>query len=363
MNAKVLILCPNISEKGGVAYYYKLIQKHFASEIVSLDFYYTGKELNKNGLFARIAKSLFDLISLVNIIPRYDLIVLNPSLDIKAVIRDGIFHFFAKKLFRCKTIVFFHGWDIHFEGVIDRYGKVLFRFLFASNRLLVLSKAFARTLVLWGFHPKVIGLETTVYEYQEHNGEKDPRNIIFLGSLKKEKGCFEAIQTIEILAKNFPDVNLYMAGDGNLSSELKEYAAKHNLRNVIFTGWLEAKERDQLLSQCGIMLFPTYSEGMPLSLLEGMGAGLAVVTRPVGGIPDIFIENENGYLVESLDPCDFAEKIKRFLIDRRLWEAVSERNRKKAKESFEVKHVVKRLEKLYLSTIYDIGETEIISYA
>ena len=99
----------------------------------------------------------------------------------------------------------------------------------------------------------------------------------------------EAIKTIEILVEQFPNLKLYMVGDGEITSELKDYVFKHNLgKNVDFTGYLSGDKKYYLLEKCGIMLYPTnYGEGMPISLLEGMGMGLAVVTRPVGGIADI----------------------------------------------------------------------------
>ena len=106
MKINVLVLCPPFSNKGGVAHYCSLLNKHFDSERVSIKFYHTGKDYSKSKSQNRVIKSLFDLLSVIKIIPLSDLIVLNPSMDPKAVIRDGVFHFVAKRIFQRNTLVF-----------------------------------------------------------------------------------------------------------------------------------------------------------------------------------------------------------------------------------------------------------------
>ena len=148
-----------------------------------------------------------------------------------------------------------------------------------------------------------------------------------------------------LVADEFPEVKLFMVGDGALSQELKTYVSKRGLdHHVEFTGWLEGEQKYRLLSQCGIMLLPSCSEGMPNSLLEGMGMGLAIVSRPVGGIPEIVTDGDNGFLVESLRPADFADKLRFLLSDKDAWEKISLRNRRTAEKKFEIQRVVKRLE-------------------
>ena len=246
-------------------------------------------------------------------------------------------------------MIFFHGWDAGLEQSIERSWIYLFRFVFTADKIVVLARQFKDTLVSWGFAPAAVQVETTTYEAPEAAGKHDISKVVFLSRFSRGKGCMEAIRTIELLAPEFPALKLYMAGEGELAEELKEYVARHDLgAQVEFTGWLEDAAKHRLLQECGIMLYPTnYGEGMPICLLEGMGAGLAVITRPVAGIADIFTHGKNGYLVESLDPGDFAAKLKHLLQNRRIWEAISARNRRQAEQSFEIRSVVKRLERLF----------------
>jgi len=346
MQKKVLILCPYLDEKGGVAYYHSLLKKNFFSSKMCLDFYYIGKSGGKDRYMDRFIKTAVDLFSLIKKFPRYELVFFNPSLDPKAVIRDGLYHFVAKRIYHRKTLVLFHGWDPEFAHAISTYGKRLFRFFFSFDKALVLAGQFRKDLISWGVAPETVGLETTIYKQHESRTGKDIFKMIFLSRFAQDKGCLEAIQTVEILKKEYPFVKLYMAGDGILVSELKDYVKNHNLRdNVEFTGWLDDEEKFDLLAQCGIMLFPTtHGEGMPICIIEGMGAGLAIITRPVAGIPEIVDDGANGFLVESVDPNDFSSKVKYLFENKDIWESISVTNRRIAEEKFEIKNVVKRLE-------------------
>lgn len=344
-----LILCPDPSEKGGVADYYRLLKKHFHSDRVQLEFLYTGSRSDNAYTNNRILKTLRDAASLVRTAPDFDLVVLNPSLDAKAVIRDGLYHLLAKRIMGKKTLVFFHGWDLEFESVINRHLAKTFSAVFNFDRGVVLARQFKEKLVLWGFEPGRIAVESTVYEQCDLSLDGDVNKMVFLSRFVKGKGCLEAIRTVEILAKRFPEIKLYMAGDGPMTPALKEYVDRRGIGAFVeFTGWLEGMEKNRLLKQCGIMLYPTdFGEGLPICLLEGMGMGLAIVTRPVAGIADIFADGENGYLVRTLNPEDFAAKVQGLLQDHSLWQRISLFNKRQAREKYEIGSAVKRIENHY----------------
>lgn len=76
---------------------------------------------------------------------------------------------------------------------------------------------------------------------------------------------------------------------------------------------LQEKKKIETFISHDIYCFPTYGEGMPVSLLEAMAFGFPVVTRPVGGIKDFFENGKHGFLTNSKDPEIFAELIEKFL--------------------------------------------------
>lgn len=101
-----------------------------------------------------------------------------------------------------------------------------------------------------------------------------------------------------------------------------------------------------------IYILPTYhGEGMPHSLLEAMGFGLPVITRPVGGVIDFFEHGKMGYITESKDPAVLAELIENLIEDAELRREMAIYNFKYAQQRFLSSEVVKRLERIYKDTM------------
>ena len=105
------------------------------------------------------------------------------------------------------------------------------------------------------------------------------------------------------------------------------------------------------------MLYNTnYGEGMPISLIEGMGMGLAIVTRPVAGIPDIIEDGVNGLLVEPDISEQLGVALERLLGDKALQEKMATPLRiavNLSARQFSQKNLYKTIEKILLDTKLD----------
>jgi glycosyltransferase involved in cell wall biosynthesis len=88
-------------------------------------------------------------------------------------------------------------------------------------------------------------------------------------------------------------------------------------------------------------------EGMPISVLEYMAAGKAVVATRVGGIPGFIADGFEGILVEPRDAEGFAEAVARLLEDADLRAQLGVRARARQRRDFDIEVVVQRLELLY----------------
>jgi glycosyltransferase involved in cell wall biosynthesis len=85
---------------------------------------------------------------------------------------------------------------------------------------------------------------------------------------------------------------------------------------------------------------------MPTSVLEAMAFGLPVITRPVGGLVDFFENDKMGYLIESLNPLDYAQKIDLLINDIEKANAIANYNMEYAHEYFLASKVARQLEKI-----------------
>ncbi len=133
-------------------------------------------------------------------------------------------------------------------------------------------------------------------------------NISFVGSIDKRKGTqffYEIIK--ELLNKNVK-FNFDIIGDGPLFSKIRNELSVFD--NVFFRGQISNEEVIGILKETDVFLFPTLSEGMPLSVIEAMKAGCVPVVSDIPtGIPEIIINGKTGYRIEIGGTKEFAKKI------------------------------------------------------
>jgi glycosyltransferase involved in cell wall biosynthesis len=106
-----------------------------------------------------------------------------------------------------------------------------------------------------------------------------------------------------------------VAGDGNITETRAEVSAKGLADRVSVPGWVGPEQVVELTSRADVLVLPSREENLPMSVIEGMAAGLAVVTTPVGAVPEIMTDGENGLLVPPGDPVRLASALERVIRD------------------------------------------------
>ena len=125
-----------------------------------------------------------------------------------------------------------------------------------------------------------------------------------------------AIKVLEALKKEYPEAELCMVGpekDGSLQ-KCRAYAEKNDLK-VIFTGKLKKKEWAKVSADYDIFLNSTNIDNTPISVIEAMALGLAIVSTDVGGMKDLIDNKVNGILVPWKDERSMVEAVKFVLED------------------------------------------------
>lgn len=148
-----------------------------------------------------------------------------------------------------------------------------------------------------------------------HSTERSVRNsptILFLGRLGARKGTDELIAAMRQLTFCVSGVVLELGGDGDVE-RYREVAA--DLPNVRFLGWVGEAERRAAFGRATVFCLPSWSEGLPMSVLEAMSAGLPVVSTPVGGIPEAVEDGVTGLLVQPGDVDGLVSALGRILLD------------------------------------------------
>jgi glycosyltransferase involved in cell wall biosynthesis len=135
-------------------------------------------------------------------------------------------------------------------------------------------------------------------------------------------------------------------GDGDLRQELQTSIDSAGLTAMfIFAGW--RRDIPALLSAFDIFVMVSHNEGMGRAFVEAQAAGLPVIGSAVGGVPEVIIEGETGYLVNPNDPAGLAERIKTLSQDRARLDHMAAACRAWVNPRFSDTVMINKIETLY----------------
>jgi len=186
----------------------------------------------------------------------------------------------------------------------------------------------------------------TKYEKNYNN-----HNILFLGKLGQRKGTYELIEAMKIVIPRFPDLKLYLGGDGDVDEVQKIIKENRLGKNIKLIGWVRDKEKRKILRKCSIFTLPSHNEGMPMSVLEAMSYGCSVVSTYVGGIPHIISDGQNGYLINPGDVKDLSLKLTMLLGNEETRKVLGRTAKQTIIKHFDVKMAVEQVMDVYNSLI------------
>lgn len=176
-----------------------------------------------------------------------------------------------------------------------------------------------------------------------------PPRILALGRIGDRKGTFDLIRAFAQVLPRFRDCILVCAGDGEIARAAALAAELGIADSVQLPGWLSPEDTAAQLAAATIFALPSYAEGLPMALLEAMACGLAVVTTPVGGIPQVVQHHKNGLLVSPGDVPALAAEISRLLGEPNWRAHLGAAARATISQDFSLGAAIERLINLYAS--------------
>jgi len=237
----ILIVTPGLNGLGGVANYCKTVLPLLEGKEYLIDVLETGSVKGKGNPFYPISDQLFFNWRIRKKPPI--LIHINPSLDPKSFIRDGLLVYQAIRR-DIPVVVFFHGWDMAFAQRVENHFFWFFKATFGkANTLIVLASEFKEKLLSWKVSAPIFTEATIVAPTLLDSFDIDKKlacisdkktfRILYLARIERAKGIFETLDAFKILCeKGFP-VTLSVAGDGPARLEIDNYANKINISGHI----------------------------------------------------------------------------------------------------------------------------------
>ncbi|HXM34720.1 MAG TPA: glycosyltransferase [Pyrinomonadaceae bacterium] len=180
-----------------------------------------------------------------------------------------------------------------------------------------------------------------------------PTRIVCVGRLCPEKGQIFLVEAARRLAAKKIDFQLVLAGDGELRPDLEALIAQYGLDDKIrITGWLTGKQvRDEILAARALVL-ASFSEGLPVVIMEAMALERPVIATFVAGIPELVRPNEHGWLIPAGDVAALVDAIRSCLdatIDQIRHMGIAGRERVLVRHDVDIE--AKKLQELFYSAI------------
>jgi teichuronic acid biosynthesis glycosyltransferase TuaC len=175
--------------------------------------------------------------------------------------------------------------------------------------------------------PQVIynGADPAVFSPQDRQAARERLQIppqapvvAYAGHLVTEKGVRELIDALILLRDLQPYAVL--AGSGPLLADLEERCSREGIA-ATFYGSVGQERLADIYAAADVFTLPSYREGLPTVICEAMNAGRAVVATRTGGIPEIVRDGINGFVVESRNAHELAQRLRTVLTDSDLRDA------------------------------------------
>jgi glycosyltransferase involved in cell wall biosynthesis len=179
-----------------------------------------------------------------------------------------------------------------------------------------------------------INLERFARRSEKETKDAPPIVVTFVGRLDTQKGCDVLLNAIAQLPLDLPPVEFWLVGGGPREEELQQQAHQLGLKHVRFLG--TRMDIPEILAASDIFVLPSRFEGMPVSLLEAMSAGLACLVTDVGENRRVIRDGVSGIVVEPENSQEISSAMLRLIRDDPLRERLSLEAWKDSKKYSEV---------------------------
>lgn len=333
---RICMVVPSFSAKGGIATVVSGYKGSHLEEEYEVRYIETYADESK---LAKLCKAFVAYGAFLRLLPawRPDLVHVHSS--------------FGPSFFRKAPFVWIAHWHripvvLHIHGSeLDKFyrcaGKTKKRFvkstLNACQQVIVLSKEWEKSFASIVAKEKLAVVENYGATEAVPCYNIGPQKILFLGFLSKAKGCLDIPDVAKQVNLLFPETRWVLAGSASPdeAAALKNKISQCGLQDRFdLPGWVRGEEKKALLQAASVFFLPSYSEAMPMSVLEAMSWGLPIVSTGVGGIPQLVEQGKNGYLVKPGDIDGFANALKTLLGDEALRAAMGEESLKRVREEY-----------------------------
>lgn len=348
---KVLMLGNDHSVKGGITSVIDQLLAHdWASEGINLSFIPTYIEANSLKKIAFFIRAYLRIVKEIKL-NRPNLVHIHMSYR-GSFTRTRIIQGLLKKK-SIPVVIHLHGSEFEkwYNEVNVRKKEQIRALMKESGAVIVLGEKWNKIVKNIEPSTNTVVINNTVCIPEKRVKWSNPFKILFLGVLIKRKGVSDLLKAVKLMKDEGNDKNfeVIIAGSGKEESALKDEAKILNIMDIVrFCGWTSGNKKKTLLSECQMLVLPSYNEGLPIAILEAMSYGMPIVATNVGDIPSAVKNGENGYTVEPGNIQELKEAIK-LVMDEKKFRKFSSDSLCKVLHAFDERIFFDMMKKVYTS--------------
>lgn len=171
--------------------------------------------------------------------------------------------------------------------------------------------------------------------------------ILFAGTLDQNKGLALLIKAWADIKDKYPEWRISVMGSGDrpyFETMSKDLGCSDT---VSFKGYVVGEEKDRYFHDASILCLCSYMEGFPMAVLEAWSHGIAVITTPVGGLPDVIKDGDNCLIFPIGDYRILSQQLERMIKDNELRAKIGEGGYTCAQSHFSMDSINNKIDEVY----------------
>lgn len=260
-----------------------------------------------------------------------------------------------------RLVVTFHAYDL--TATLAHKGRDVYLGLFQTADLLMpISNHWKKKLIELGCPPEKIavhrmGVDTEQFRFTppDHRNVA-PIKLLTVSRLVEKKGLEYGIRAVAMVSQRHPEWSIQydIVGEGPLRRRLETTVEELGIYiKVNFVGPKTHEEVRELMMQAHVFLLPSVTaengdrEGIPVVLMEAMAIGLPVLSTLHGGIPELVLDGQSGFLVPERDVHTLAERLEYLIEHPDIWPEMGRAGRRFVEEHHDIRKLNRRLVEIY----------------